>query len=220
MMEETGRNERYLWLIELFKNGDIIPMKYLKSEKVNKEVKDERKEIIRMRFKKGIEREENLPYKEIYPMNKRLQIDLSKREGVGLIGIIKSIIKVINLKNIYMFDPTGDGSGYKYYRGEKVIIYQITKEMTINQIKKIDKQINKFYINGYDLEREIGVFKIVINTVKYEKLKKYKRYDMGKKGENLRVAFINAWNGVINSKRIEELTVDKYLEIKKSEEEN
>ena len=91
MMEETGRNERYLWLIELFKNGDIIPMKYLKSEKVNKEVKDERKEIIRMRFKKGIEREENLPYKEIYPMNKRLQIDLSKREGVGIIGIIKSI---------------------------------------------------------------------------------------------------------------------------------
>ena len=109
----------------------------------------------------------------------KIYIDLSriKKENrdIGLTNVIFGIINNIDPENIYMFNVLGKESGYKYYLGEKVIIYQITSKSSIDEIKQIKNYLNETEVHGIKFERR-KVRKILITTVKYQIDKDWKKY--------------------------------------------
>lgn len=104
--------------------------------------------------------------------------------------IIKMMIMAVDEESIYMYDPDGKGTGYKYYKGEKIIVYQIGPFLTRNERFRIEGQIRRTEYNGYTKE----VFKIVITE---ESLKILEEWPVFKSStvEELKNSFLKAWNG-------------------------
>ena len=132
-----------------------------------------------MRYNKKEIKKENP--NNVYSYDMKICIDLSriKKENreIGLTNVIFGIINNIDPENIYMYNILGKGSGYKYYLGEKVIIYQITSKSSIDEIKKIKKHLNETEIHGIKFEQH-KVRKILITTVKYKVDKDWKKYSI------------------------------------------
>ena len=92
--------------------------------------------------------------------------------------------------DIYMFNPIGMRSGYKYYRGEKMIIYQISYCMSNKEVKNITKLIKSTTANGHDIS---NVYKIVIVNRNWNGLKDWKMFDLGRDGEPMFEYFYRSW---------------------------
>lgn len=166
------------WLKSLFVNGRIVPDTVLRSYS-NKEMKEEREEKVKMRYNKKEIKKENPS--NVYPHDMKICIDLSRikkenRENC-LNHVIFGIINNIDSENIYMFNVLGKGSGYRYYLGEKVIIYQITSKSSIDEIKKIKNHLNVTEIHGINFEQH-KVRKILITTVRYKVDKDWEKYSI------------------------------------------
>ena len=164
------------WLKELLIKGRIVPDTILRSFKY-KEFKEEREQIVKIRYNKKKIKKENS--NNVYPHDMKICIDLSriKKENrdIGLTNVIFGIINNIDPENIYMFNVLGKESGYKYYLGEKVIIYQITNKSSIDEIKQIKNYLNETEVHGIKFEKR-KVRKILITTVKYQIDKDWKKY--------------------------------------------
>lgn len=172
------------WLKKLLIEGRIVPDILLRNYSY-KELKEERERNVKMRYEKKRIKKENM--NNLYPRDMKICIDLSrikkeKREQ-SLTDVIFSIINDIDSENIYMYNVIGKGSGYKYYLGEKVIIYQITNKNSIDEIKQINKPLNATEIHGINFETH-RVRKILITTVKYKVDKDWKKYTI-KSEENI-----------------------------------
>lgn len=172
------------WTKELLINGRIVPETILRNFKY-KEFKEERERNVKMRYDKKRIKKENI--NNMYPRDMQICIDLSrikkeKREQ-SLTEVIFGIINDIDPENIYMYNVLGKGSGYKYYLGEKVIIYQITNKNSIEEIKEIKKSLNATEIHGINFETH-RIRKILITTIKYKVDKDWKKYTI-KNEENI-----------------------------------
>lgn len=171
------------WTKELLIEGRIVPDTVLRNFRY-KEYNEEREKNVKMRYNKKKIKKENP--NNVYPHDMRICIDISriKKENRDecLNHVIFGIINNIDSENIYMFNVIGKGSGYKYYLGEKVIIYQITSKSSIDEIKKIKKHLNITEIHGIKFEQH-KVRKILITTVRYKTEKDWKKYSI--KSENI-----------------------------------
>ena len=66
--------------------------------------------------------------------------------------------------NIYQYSPLPN-TGYKYYSGERMIIYYMTDDLNKQQKKRLSQAIQKKLVNGYELK---NTFQIIIKFGKWE----------------------------------------------------
>ena len=114
------------------------------------------------------------PLRRIFlPGKNRLIIDFHEYER-PIFGII-SIIEMLNWYNepyeIYQYSGI-EGTGYRYYSGEKIIIYIIPPKMRMSSIKKISKAAKKRKVNGYNIEK---CYKVIITLKKWKGCKDWNK---------------------------------------------
>ena len=148
-------------------NGELIQRCILKNiydtpekEKMRLASLKDREESVKKRFK----REKKITGENYFPKDKRI---LLKTNSYSILKrIIQVITSMIEPDEIYMFDPTCTGTGYKYYKDENMIVYQIDKYMTRWDKNRIKEQIDREVIKNvsgmvYDIKDK---WKIVIQT--------------------------------------------------------
>lgn len=173
------------WIMEIYWKGGIFPLKVIK--RFGKEERKDRTESVKNRFKRATNIE-----KGIFPVNPCIIFDISrmKCKTTSIERIIKMMIMAVDEESIYMYDPDGKGTGYRYYKGEKIIVYQIGPFLTRNERFRMENQIRRMEFNGYTKQ----VFKIVITE---EPLKILEEWPVFKSStvEELKDSFLRAWNG-------------------------
>lgn len=148
-------------------NGELIQRYILKGtlntpekEKMRLASLKDREESVKKRFK----REKKITGENYFPKDKRI---LLKTNSYSILKrIIQVITSMIEPDEIYMFDPTCTGTGYKYYKDENMIVYQIDKYMSRWDKNRIKEQIDKEVVKNvsgmmYDIKDK---WKIVIQT--------------------------------------------------------
>ncbi len=154
------------WYEESYKKG-YINYEY---KKIREKYLKERRESIKKRYKimkriRSVVKKYGPMRRVFVPGVKRLVIDYHGYKN-PMEGLISSIM-VMNWYNesyeIYQYSPIS-GTGYKYYSGEKIIIYLIDEKMTDYQIKQISKAANQKKANGYDIEK---CWKVIITLKKW-----------------------------------------------------
>lgn len=125
-----------------------------------------RKEGILKRFNK----QKGEPKKSILPLSHHIIIRVDRE--IVLTQIFQIIKILFDPEEVYQYDPMVNGMGYKYYKGEQIIIYQIDKWMSMIEKSRMENQIEKKKImnknkEDYNIE---NVYKIV--TVKNTKWRK------------------------------------------------
>lgn len=189
------------WYEESYKKGLIS----YSMKSIEKRWKKERQENIQRRYR--ILKRIRLVVKSYGPMRrtflpyrKRLIIDyhLLKKPMRGLISIIEMINYYCNSIDIYKYSPV-IGSGYRYYTGERVIIYVIDEKMSINSIKKISKAARQKKANGYNIER---CWKVIITLQKWKGCLQWERMkcvgNIGYYKLDPREESILAWKGCLS----------------------
>lgn len=132
------------------------------------------------------------------PKDNRLIIDISEMVNVkrGFVAITQMINYYCDNYSVYQYSPL-PGTGYKYYSGERIIVYFITPEMTKEQIKEIVKKIKIDEIEGYKLK---NTYKVIINGSKWRGCEDWRREmitDKDTKGDDVdfRIQMLLAWKG-------------------------
>ena len=183
------------WYPKIWKAGYLCyKLQYLKGEEVRKKKLKERM-ILLKRLRKAAEQYKPVGY-SFLPSGRRLIIDISQLENIkkGFVAVTQMINYYCDNYGVYQYSPV-QGTGYKYYSGEHIIIYFITPEMTENQIKEIVKNIKKEEIKNYKLK---NTFKVIINGSKWRGCEDWRRemiLDRNMQGEELdiRVEILLAW---------------------------
>ena len=177
--------EKIGWIMEIYWKGGIFPLKVIK--RFREDERKERTKSVKERFQRATNIEKGL-----FPVNRCIIFDISrmKCKTTSIERIIKMMIMAVDEESIYMYDPDGKGTGYRYYKGEKIIVYQIGPFLTRNERFRIEGQIRRTEYNGYTKE----VFKIVITE---EPLKILEEWPVFKSStvEELKNSFLKAWNG-------------------------
>lgn len=167
-MERERRHEKYYEeIMERIANGYVIERNLFKYQplrdeerQVQEEMEKKWKEGVKKRFK----REKQVRRESVYPKDKEMVIKCKTYNQLS--KVIQVLTVLIEPEEIYMYDPLMNGSGYKYYKGERVIVYQIDKWMNQKTKKRIVDQIEKKEIKNVNniLYRIDNVYKIVIVT--------------------------------------------------------
>lgn len=167
-MERERRHEKYYEeIMERIVNGYIIERNLFKYQplrdeerQVQEEMGKKWKEGVKKRFK----REKQVRRESVYPKDKEMVIKCKTYNQLS--KVIQVLTVLIEPEEIYMYDPLMNGSGYKYYKGERVIVYQIDKWMNQKTKKRVVDQIEKKEIKNVNniLYRIDDVYKIVIVT--------------------------------------------------------
>ena len=180
------------WLIPLWRKGQLVPLSYVKSKKIQEDCKGERKEgVYHMIYNKKLP----LDKMSFYPKEKKILIDLSEqRKSSGIRLAIQVIVELIPPEEIYMYDPIGTNQGYKWYKGQPVIVYQILPGMLPEERMKVRKEVNSKQYDKYMLE---DTWRIILQRDKGE-IEGYKRYEMRETNKPLRIGIVNAFNGIQN----------------------
>lgn len=178
-------------------NGGLASMYKVRSEQESeKEMLERRTRLIKLRKQAKISVPEKKPR---YPIEHRIQIDLSKRgerKREDLEHCLSLILLSVNGDDVYMYNPTGHGTGYKYYRGERVIVYQVTELMTPRELQRMPKYIAETELCGKDVSKKPNkVYKVVFTTVPFKRLDGYEYYDMGNPGISINHVFLSAYEG-------------------------
>lgn len=150
----------------LYRNGYFILRP--SNLKDDKELLNERKEALKRRYKalKIYRISENWSklrcYRTWLPKCKRLVIDFTcckdKIKAINVFALLTNYYS--RLSDIYMYSPI-PGIGYRYYSGEKVIIYTEHEKMTTKQVHDFRKAIYSTTANGYPID---NCYKIVLST--------------------------------------------------------
>lgn len=181
----------------LGENGFCIPNTLLKDINNNsnrrQKVLDNYLELKNLNYNDWLINEIQYPEAEcaIYDLSGRIE---TKEKSLN--DIICSINYLIPAHNIYMYNPIGCHSGYNYYCGQKVIVYQITDEMTDLEKVNITKEIKRTTIKDYNINDPLYyVYKIIIVTTNWNSKYDWLRFDLGIDSDNFGRLFIDAWNG-------------------------
>ena len=193
------------WYEESYKKGLIS----YSMKEIEKKWKKERQASIKRRYQ--IMKRIRLVVKSYGPMRrtflpyrKRLIIDyhLLMKPMRGLISIIEMINYYCDSVDIYKYSPV-IGSGYRYYTGEKVILYVIDEKMSINSIKKISKAARQKKANGYNIER---CWKVIITLQKWKGCLQWERMkcvgNIGYYKLDPREESILAWKGCLSMNQL------------------
>lgn len=129
--------------------------------------------------------------KSILPLNHQIII------RVNLGRVMNQILQILNVifdpEEVYQYDPMANGMGYKYYKGERIIVYQIDRWMPMIEKSRMENQIEKKKVmnknkEDYDIS---GVYKIVI-----VKSTKWHKKDM--EGWHEYKVELNGWCAMLN----------------------
>lgn len=192
------------WYLLVWKRGYFCcRLKRLEDEKERREALLERMQRMK-RIRPAAER-----YKPIgcafLPASRRLVIDISALNNIkrGMVAMTQMINYYCDNYGVYQYSPL-PGTGYKYYSGEKIIIYVITPEMSEKQIKNLVSGAKKDEINDYSLK---STFKVIINASKWRGCEDWRRemildYNMAGKQLDIREQMLLAWK---NCRDMEEL---------------
>lgn len=151
--------------IENLRLGYLIERGVLKHEPEKEDEKRYQAEWYNLR-KQGIlerfNRKRGEPKRSILPLNHHIIIRIDK--GRVMNQILEIIDVLFDPEEVYQYDPMVNGMGYKYYKGERIIVYQIDKWMSMIEKSRIENQIEKKKVmnknkEDYDIEH---VYKIVI----------------------------------------------------------
>lgn len=194
------------WYPKIWKAGYLCyKLQYLKGEEIRKKRLKERM-ILLKRLRKAAEQYKPVGY-SFLPSGRRLIIDISQLENIkkGFIAITQMINYYCDNYGVYQYSPVR-GTGYKYYSGERIIVYFITPEMTENQIKEIVKNIKKEEIKNYNLK---NTFKVIINGSKWRGCEDWRREmitDKDTKGDDVdfRIQMLLAWKGCRSMEELNE----------------
>ena len=173
------------WIMEICWKGGIFPLKAVK--RFREVDQKDRTEAVKERFKRITNTECG-----VFPVNPCIIFDISRMrcKTISIENIIKLMINFVDEESIYMYDPDGKGTGYRYYKGEKIIVYQIGPFLTRNERFRMESQIKRTEFNGYKKE----VFKIVITEMPLKILKEWPVFKSSTV-EELKDSFLRAWNG-------------------------
>lgn len=126
--------------------------------------------------------------------------DLSSRVKTKFIALkwcISKLCEYVNPLEIYMYNPLGrknDEDGYKWYSGQRVIVYQIHSGDTSRTLLE---EINKASINGYDLTDPLRNVKKVIFVVNdWCNIDTFLQFNLGIDGDDYMKLFEDAWKGL------------------------
>ena len=181
--------EKIGWIMEIYWKGGIFPLKAIK--RFQEDERQYRTLAVKERFKRVTNIE-----KGVFPVNPCIIFDISRMRSktMSIERIIKFMIIFVDEESIYMYNPDGKGTGYRYYKGEKIIVYQIGSFLTRNERCKMEGQIRRTEFNGYKKE----VFKIVITEERLKILSEWPVFKSSTIAE-LKESFLKAWNGRILS---------------------
>ena len=93
---------------------------------------------------------------------------------IATLDFFRMVFNYIPIYSIYMYDPT-PGTGYKYYSGERLLLYYVTED-TLKDRNKSQKLVSALLqdtANGLSLKSK---FKVVISTVNWHALKDWPHY--------------------------------------------
>ena len=183
----------------LFESGCLVPTELFCL--FSKRTRNKRMKAIKKRWqqrKKQVhvwdEGDEEMPVKDIavYDLSKRRKTLKCAKER-----IIKAINYVISPDEIYMYNPDNLKSGYTWYSGQKLIVYQVQKYMKKELREKIWKDIDLVKIGPYDLTDPLHfVKKVILLENDDDEKRRYLVYDMGDDTVSLKPRFIACWNDV------------------------
>lgn len=100
--------------------------------------------------------------KSILPLSHQIIIRVDR--GRVMSQILQTMDVLFDPEEVYQYDPMANGMGYKYYKGERIIVYQIDKWMPMIEKSRMENQIEKKKVmnknkEDYDIS---SVYKIVI----------------------------------------------------------
>ena len=191
-------NERSTkWYLKVWQGG------YLCYKLKNLTGEDKRREAIKARMTRlkrirpAVERYKPIGY-AFLPSSNRLIIDISEMVNIkkGFVGIVQMISYYCDNYGVYQYSPM-PGTGYKYYSGERIIIYFINIDFTEKQIKNLVEGAKKDETNGFNLKT---TYKVIINASKWRGCKDWRREmitDKDTKGDDVdfRIQMLLAWKG-------------------------
>lgn len=126
--------------------------------------------------------------------------DLSSRvetKTIALKWCISRLCDYVNPLEVYMYNPLGrknDEDGYKWYSGQRVIVYQIHESDTSRTLLE---EIKKTSINGYELTDPSRYVKKVIFVVDdWCNSETFFRFNLGIDGDDYMSIFDDAWKGL------------------------
>ena len=180
---------------QLFYTGKLVPIEMLRGRGLanDRDFELRKKNITyQYRFKRKNENERGKEaVKSHFPKEKRFKLNLANRmEKNTVYYLVDIIMSLLNSDDVYMFNPIGVRSGYKYYSGEKVIVYQVSECMSIKEVKNITKLIRSEIANGQNIR---NVYKIVIVNRLWNGLKEWKTYDLGNDTQSLTDVVFTLW---------------------------
>ena len=127
---------------------------------------------------------------------------------------IFEILDNVNPMEIYMWNPLVNAEnameGYKWYGGQKVIVYQIReKEMKMADLVDALRTVK---INGYDTSDPLRAVKRVILVMdEWQEMDGYLKYNLGIDSDDGLKLFKDAWKGLIHEWRtIDGIVLDNY----------
>lgn len=184
MIKERRKEKNMKQTTMRVENGELIQRNLVKcttdtpeKEKIRDEWLKVREENVKKRFK----RERKSGGESLFPKDK--QILLKVNNYCVLNRVIQVITSMIEPNEIYMFDPTCTGTGYKYYKGENVIVYQVDKYMSRWDKNRLNEQIEKGVVKNvsgmlYDIKEKWKIV-IQVKTVWNKKLNdQWKEYSI------------------------------------------
>lgn len=126
--------------------------------------------------------------------------DLSSRVETKIIAVkwcISKLCEYVNPLEVYMYNPLGrkfDEDGYKWYSGQRVIVYQIH---TGDTSRTLLEEIKKTSINGYDLTVPTRTVKKVIFVVDdWCNKETFFQFNLGIDSDDYMCLFEDAWKGL------------------------
>lgn len=126
--------------------------------------------------------------------------DLSSRvrtKAIALKWCISKICEYVNPLEVYMYNPLGkknDEDGYKWYSGQRVIVYQIHADDTSRTLLE---KITSISINGYDLMDPSRTVKKVIFVVDdWCNSEMFFHFNLGIDDDDYMKLFDDAWKGL------------------------
>lgn len=176
--KERRHSKYYEQTMFRLENGCLIERGILKHDiknesdeikRYHKEWMEKRDQGVKKRFSRVKRKEEKEGEKEKkiksrFPIQKRIILRVNKEQLLS--RIIQILTLMIKSDDLYMFDPTCTGMGYKYYKGENVIVYQVDKYMNRWEKSRLNDQLDKNVVKNssgmlFDMKDK---WKIVIVT--------------------------------------------------------
>ena len=198
-------------LDKLFSNGFLVSYYYWKK------LMDEKSLVIEKRLKAlkdnyKVLKKENLFYWDIddyLPEADCAIYDLSDRCNTlrsALDRIIRTINYTVPPHEIYMYNPDGK-SGYKWYAGQKLVVFQVVDDLSINDLRKLFNDVRLNKVKDYDFTDPLhAVKKVILLTRKCDEMYNWLRFDLGDDGYELSKLWQDAWNGLMHVWRFKDGT--------------